>query len=65
MMILAYFSPEVVLPLTSVVAAVFGVIVMIGGAPFRFAARAFRAAFGKKEERPKEPTEAPPDPQAP
>ena len=42
-MLLAYFTPEVVLPLTSVVAAVFGFAVMVGRAPFRLLARAARA----------------------
>jgi hypothetical protein len=44
-MILAYFSPEVVLPVASVVTAVFGFIMMVGRAPFRAAARGFRAGL--------------------
>ena len=42
-MILAYFSPEVVLPVASVVTAVFGFVMMVGRAPFRVAARSLRA----------------------
>jgi hypothetical protein len=42
-MILAYFTPEVVLPLASVAAAVFGFVMMVGRAPFRLARRAARA----------------------
>jgi hypothetical protein len=43
-MILAYFSPEVVLPVASVLAAVMGFIMMVGRAPIRFVARGFRTA---------------------
>jgi hypothetical protein len=43
-MLFAYFSPEVVLPVASVVAAAFGFIAMVGRAPFRLAARGFRSA---------------------
>lgn len=50
MMILAYVGPEAVLPMASVVAAAFGVVMMVGRAPFRRAARWLRAARtgGKK-----------------
>ena len=41
-MILAYFSPEVVLPVASVVTAVFGLVMMVGRAPFRVASRVIR-----------------------
>ena len=44
-MILAYFTPEVVLPIASVVTAAVGFIMMVGRAPFRFAARAWRSGF--------------------
>lgn len=44
-MVLAYFTPEVALPVASVVAASFGFLMMIGRAPFRLAARGFRAVF--------------------
>ncbi len=43
-MLFAYFAPEVVLPIASVFAAAFGFVVMVGRAPFRYAARWFRAA---------------------
>jgi hypothetical protein len=43
-MLLAYFTPEVVLPVASVLAAAFGFIMMVGRAPFRYAARGFRSA---------------------
>ena len=42
-MILAYFSPEVVLPVASVFAAALGFVMMVGRAPFRFAARGLRS----------------------
>jgi hypothetical protein len=42
-MLLAYFAPEVTLPLASVVAAAFGFLVMLGRAPFQFAARVIRS----------------------
>lgn len=48
MLILAYFAPEVVLPLASVVAAAFGFIMMVGRAPFRLATRWLRAARKKE-----------------
>jgi hypothetical protein len=40
----AYFTPEVTLPLASVLAAVFGFIMLVGRVPIQFAARCFRAA---------------------
>jgi hypothetical protein len=43
-MVFAYFAPEVALPVASAVAAALGFLMMVGRAPFRFAARAFRAA---------------------
>lgn len=43
MWILAYFSPEVVLPMASILAAGFGFLMMLGRAPFRLAARGYRA----------------------
>jgi hypothetical protein len=43
-MLFAYFTPEVALPVASAVAAVFGFIMMVGRAPFRFAAKGLRAA---------------------
>ena len=42
-MVFAYFSPEVVLPVASVLAAVSGFVMMVGRAPFKYAARGFRA----------------------
>ncbi len=49
-MVFAYFTPEVTLPVASAVAAIFGFIMMVGRAPFRYAARSLRAAArqGKK-----------------
>ncbi len=44
-MILAYFTPEVALPVASFVAAAFGFLMMVGRAPFKFLARGFRAVF--------------------
>jgi hypothetical protein len=49
-MLLAYFAPEVALPLASVVAAVFGVIVMVGQAPFRLVARGVKAVWRRRVE---------------
>jgi hypothetical protein len=37
--LLAYFGPEVQLPLLSLIGAVSGVILMVGRAPIRFAKR--------------------------
>ncbi len=49
-MILAYFSPDVVLPVASVLAAAVGFVMMVGRAPFRFAARGLRSgAAGLKK----------------
>ncbi len=48
-MLLAYFTPEVALPVASVVAGIFGFLVMIGRAPFRFAARSFRRLRGRDQ----------------
>jgi hypothetical protein len=42
-MILAYFTPEVALPVASVVAAAFGFVMMIGRAPFQFLARGLKS----------------------
>jgi hypothetical protein len=44
-MLFAYFSPEVTLLVPSVVAAAFGFVLMVGRAPFRLAARGFRAGM--------------------
>jgi hypothetical protein len=41
-MVFAYFSPEMTLPLASVLAATFGFIMLVGRAPFRLAARSWR-----------------------
>jgi hypothetical protein len=49
-MIFAYFAPEVVLPMASVLVAGFGFIMMVGRAPFRFVARSLRAGLrGRKK----------------
>ncbi len=42
-MLVAYFTPEVALPVASVVAAAFGFLMMIGRAPFQFLARGLKA----------------------
>ena len=44
-MILAYFSPDVVLPVASVFAAAVGFVMMVGRAPFRLAARGLRSGI--------------------
>ena len=44
-MIFAYFGPETVLPMTSIVAAAVGVIMMFGRNSFRFALMFVRRAF--------------------
>lgn len=45
-MVFAYFAPEVALPVASAIAACLGFLMMVGRAPFQFAARAFRAVKG-------------------
>lgn len=60
-MLFAYFAPEVVLPIASVFAAGFGFIVMVGRAPFRYAARWFRATRKRVK---REPEKADDQPQA-
>ena len=42
MTILAYFGPETVLPLATVVSAAVGFVLMVGKAPFHAAARVWR-----------------------
>jgi hypothetical protein len=44
-MLFAYFAPEVVLPVASVVTATIGFIMMVGRAPFRIAARGVRSGW--------------------
>ncbi len=44
-MILAYFGPETVLPMTSIVAAAVGVVMMFGRNSLRFALMFARRAF--------------------
>ncbi len=46
-MLFAYFGPETVLPLASVLATVFGVVMMFGRASFRIALMPFRWIFKK------------------
>ena len=41
-MLFAYISPEVVLPVASVVSAALGFVMMVGRAPFRLAATTWR-----------------------
>ena len=51
-MLFAYFAPEAVLPVASVLAAALGFVMMIGRAPFRLAARGIRAVLkGRKNGR--------------
>lgn len=38
-LLLAYFGPEVQLPLTSLIGAISGVILIVGGAPIRWVRR--------------------------
>ncbi len=44
-MLFAYFAPEVILPVASVVTATIGFIMMVGRAPFRIAARGVRSSW--------------------
>jgi hypothetical protein len=46
-MIFAYFSPDVTLPLATVVASAVGFIMLVGRAPFRLAARGWRYLVAK------------------
>lgn len=41
--LIAYFAPEVALPMASAVAAVVGFIMLVGRAPFRLAGRVIRS----------------------
>jgi hypothetical protein len=50
-MVFAYFTPEVTLPVASALATVVGFVLMVGRAPFRFAARRLRAAMSKEKNR--------------
>jgi hypothetical protein len=44
-MILAYFTPDAILPVASILAGAVGFIMMVGRAPFRFLGRGIRAAM--------------------
>jgi hypothetical protein len=44
-MILAYFTPEVALPVASALAAALGFLMMVGRAPFRWAGRGIRSGL--------------------
>jgi hypothetical protein len=46
-MVLAYFSPDVALPVASVLAGVVGFIMMVGRAPYRAVARTFRSVWDR------------------
>ena len=46
-MIFAYFSPEMTLPLASVLTAALGFIMLVGRTPFRLAAKGWRFLVGK------------------
>lgn len=62
-MLLAYFAPEVALPVASALAGVFGFLLMVGRAPFRLAAKGFRRLVGAGDETakaPKDETARPP-----
>lgn len=42
-MLFGYIGPEVVLPMASALAGVVGFVLMVGRAPFRFAAKVLRS----------------------
>jgi hypothetical protein len=46
--LLAYFSPETVLPLSSIIATIAGFALLIKRSSFRFIARAFRAGLRRR-----------------
>lgn len=48
-MLFAYFGPETVLPLASILATVFGVVMMFGRASFRFALAPFKWLMKKNK----------------
>ena len=45
---LAYFGPEVQLPLVSLIGAISGVVLLVGAAPIRLVKRWFSKLSGKK-----------------
>jgi hypothetical protein len=51
MAIFAYVGPDVILPMASVVAAAVGVVMTVGRAPFRYAAKTWRYLFKKMRSR--------------
>lgn len=53
--LIAYFAPEVALPVVSALAGVFGFLMMIGRAPFRLAAKGFRRITGGRQDAAKGP----------
>jgi hypothetical protein len=57
--IVAYFSPETVLPLSSILATIAGCALMIRRSSVRFAVRAFRAALRRWRRRPIAQTKPP------
>lgn len=46
-MLLAYFTPDVAMPVATVVAASFGFLMMVGRAPFRFVKRVVRSGLDR------------------
>ena len=46
-MLFAYFTPEVALPVASVVAATFGFFMLLGRGSVRVVTRAFRRVIGR------------------
>ena len=46
--LLAYFGPEVQLPLVSAIGAISGVVLLVGGAPIRLVRRWFAKLTGRK-----------------
>jgi hypothetical protein len=51
--LLAYFSPETALPVTSIIATVFGLVMMFGRTAFRFVVRGARGLIkGKRSSQP-------------
>jgi hypothetical protein len=49
--LIAYFSPETMLPLSSIIATIAGCSLMLKRSSFRFAARSCRAIFKRRRAR--------------
>lgn len=48
-MLLAYFTPDVAMPVATVVAAGIGFLMMVGRAPYRFITRTFRSVVERSK----------------